>query len=385
MRIIIPGTGKELLRGELAGAFTGAGCQVIQEAPDVLHHPSHPRRLAELLDGSPTLVFSVNFQGLSPLKPVLELLQQTGGTVAVWCVDNPWNLLAGVRDPRWKTLPLFVTDASFIPPLREHGAERVFHLPLAASPGLFGPNPARDARFPSPGNLAPFVFVGRSQFPGKEQFFAGQTVPQTLLQEAAPMLMQGARPDLLWWERKLACAPGSFWPGKKARGPALGAEEANLLWRSACLQAAAAGAIVSPGGPALDVFGDAGWGDLLPEGARLRPPVDYYTRLPGIYTKARFSLCLTSLQLPHGLNQRHFDVWMAGGLCLSDATPGLSLFPEELTRPITFSHPASIASVAEQADVRRAELTTGWQQHIAEHHTYAHRVAAVLDAVFSRY
>ena len=383
MRIILPGTGKELLRGELADAFAGAGCRVIQEAPDVLHHPSHPRRLAELLDGSSTLVFSVNFQGLNPLKPVLELLQQTGGTAAVWCVDNPWNLLAGVRDPRWKTLPLFVTDESFIPPLREHGAERVFHLPLAASPALFGPNPARDARFPAPNDLAPFVFVGRSQFPGKEMFFAGQTVPETLLQEAESMLMQGMRPDLLWWEQKFACAPGSFWPGKKARGPALGAEEANLLWRSVCLQAAANGAAgaTASGGAGLDVFGDAGWCSLLPEGAILRPPVDYYARLPGIYAKARFSLCLTSLQLPHGLNQRHFDVWTAGGLCLSDATPGLRLFPEELTRPIIFSHPAAIPSVAERADERRAELTAGWRQHIAEHHTYAHRAATVLEAV----
>jgi spore maturation protein CgeB len=107
--------------------------------------------------------------------------------------------------------------------------------------------------------------------------------------------------------------------------------------------------------------------------------VDYYARLPGIYAKARYNICLTSLQLPQGLNQRHFDIWMAGGLCLSDATPGLGLFPRELTRPITFTQANDIAAVAEQADSRRTFLIADWQSHLLEHHTYAHRVRTVLD------
>lgn len=340
-------------------------------------------RLAELLDGAPALLFSVNFQGLNPLKPTLELLRKAGGSAAAWCVDNPWSLLAGVRDPRWKELPLFVTDASFVEPLREHGAERVFHLPLAASPALFAPDAARDSRFPAPDDLAPFVFVGRSAFPGKEAFFAGQNLPEGLMDKARALPAAGIRPDLLWWEHALGCAPRGFWPGKQARRPAFGAEEANLFWRGQCLAAAASAGSAPPGGArrktaGLDIFGDEGWHALLPQGARLRQPVDYYARLPGIYANARFSLCLTSLQLPCGLNQRHFDVWMAGGLCLSDATPGLALFPEELVRPVIFAEPGAIAAVAERADTRRACLIADWRAHLLERHTYRHRVQAVL-------
>lgn len=375
-QVILPGTGAELLRRELATAFSSAGCRVQEAHPAALHDPAHAERLSELLDGRPTLLFSVNFQGLTPLRPTLDMLKAARGAAAVWCVDNPWNLLAGMRDPRWKSLPIYVTDESFVGPLREHGAERVFHLPLAAAPELFSPDPRREHCYPPPNNLAPFVFVGRSAFPGKDAFFAGQTLPEDLTGKVGAILEQGERPDFNWWEEALGCGRGEFWPGKKARRPALGAEEANLAWRSLCLRAAAKAAA---GSAALDIFGDTGWRALLPKGARLREPVDYYTRLPGIYANARFSLCLTSLQLPRGLNQRHFDVWMAGGFCLSDATPGLALFPDELVRPVTFSHPAQIPALAEKADLRRAELIAGWREHLLEKHCYSHRVRVVLE------
>jgi hypothetical protein len=223
------------------------------------------------------------------------------------------------------------------------------------------------------------------------------------------MLPRGEKPDLTWWEKSLACVPGSFWPGKKARMPALCAEESNLAWRALCLAAAArAGSrpglnpAAEEGGPpatgamrrdgrenerrsgaGLDIFGDPGWLPLLPPGARLFPPVDYYARLPGIYAKARYSLCLTSLQLPEGLNQRHFDVWMAGGLCLSDATPGLSLFPEELTRPIRFDAPGDIAGKTKELERPgvRESLIASWREHLLERHTYIHRARTILERI----
>lgn len=385
--VILPGTEAELLRRELARAFAAEGIRVSVVPPAELHDPAGDRRLEVLLEDGPALLFCVNFQGLNPLKPVLELLERAGGAAAVWLVDNPWNILSGVRDPRWKGLPLFVTDASFITPLKAHGAASVYHLPLAASFDLFARDARRDAAFPPPADLAPFVFVGRSAFPGKETFFAGQSVPRALLEKAFAMLDAGQRPDLPWWEGRTQTTGAAFWPGKAARAAALGAEEANLYWRASCVrEASRAGA---------DLFGDPGWRDLpgvmegvgegVAAGGRVRlfPPVDYYARLPGIYRTARHSLCLTSLQLPAGLNQRHFDVWAAGGLALSDATPGLALFPEELTRPMTFRRAADIVPVAErlEASHRRADLIRDWQQCLAAGHTYRHRARAVLETV----
>jgi hypothetical protein len=173
--------------------------------------------------------------------------------------------------------------------------------------------------------------------------------------------------------------------------PALGAEEANMRWRSRCLAGAAAlGSVLGStqgsthdGSPGLDIFGDKGWEGLSPAQSRLNPPVDYYTRLPGIYARARYNLALTSLQLPQGLNQRHFDVWMAGGLCLTDATPGLELFPEELVRPVRFASVQELPRVVDrlEASGQRQALVNDWRNLLLAEHCYTHRVATVLDIV----
>ncbi|MDR2076162.1 MAG: DUF3880 domain-containing protein [Desulfovibrio sp.] len=408
-RVLLPDSGADLLREELALAFAAQGLQVSRLPPEAFASRAARQggesraekgpqgEAARLTADGPALLFSVNFQGLAALREVLDLLRRHNGQAAVWCVDNPWNLLSGVRDPRWKSLPLFVTDASFIPGLKAQGATRVLHLPLAASPAHFLPNPRREAAFPAPEGLAPFVFVGRSAFPGKEAFFAGRRLPPKMLEEAKDMLPRGLRPDFSWWEERLAgreTAPGTApaglalrWPGKGARLAALGAEESALAWRSLCLRAAAGSALRGEDGPGLDVFGDVGWQGLLPPRARLHPPLDYYARLPGIYAKARFSLCLTSMQLPAGLTQRHFDIWMAGGLGLTDASPGLALFPEELVRPVRFSSPAEIPRSARKAEGYpggRAALIAAWRQLLLEKHTYGHRVRTVLDALQDR-
>lgn len=393
LRVLIPGTGKELLRKELELAFANAGCAVAAIAPDLLRGQGGASTLKELAGHGQALLFCVNFQGLEGLPALLEGLgaEQSRVRIAAWCVDNPWNLLSGARHTAWQGINLFVTDKSFVAPLKAYGAQRVHHLPLAASFALFAPNKARDAAFPPPVDLAPFVFVGRSAFPGKERFFAGARLPGKLIKTARAMLKKGERPDLVWWEAQLAAdseaygAPASKDASNPAKGAgcaarqsALGAEEANLCWRAFCLKAAA-----GSDGKSLDVYGDNGWKGILPAGARLREPVDYYARLPGIYAAAPYSLALTSLQLPSGLNQRHFDVWAAGGLCLTDNTPGLHLFPEELTRPVTFCTAENITATAEALEKAHNRETLGqdWQNHLRAHHTYEHRVESILRAM----
>jgi hypothetical protein len=376
-RIILPDNGKNLLRRELATAFAALGLDVARVDPAEIAGPEHPKGLARHLEAGPVLVLSINFQALERPRPVLETLERAGSRAAVWCVDNPWNILAGVRDPSWKGIPFFVVDKSFIEPLRRAGAEKVFHLPLAACPELFG-----DPRLPEPADLAPLAFVGRLAFPEKETFFAGIELPSAPAREAELLLQAGGRPDFSWWTERLHGDPALFWPGKKARPAALGAETCNAWLRAASLAAAAEiGAELAGDGPGLDIFGDAP--EFLPAGARAHPSVDYYTRLPGIYRKARYSLCCTSLLLPHGLNQRHFDIWMAGGICLTDNTPGLELFPEELTRPTTFTRPEAIPAVVrtleKMPESARAALIHDRQSFLTAEHTYVHRARTILE------
>ncbi|MBU1229306.1 MAG: glycosyltransferase [Proteobacteria bacterium] len=373
----LPGGGGDLLRLELREALEARGFHVRLTGDAGLED------LRGLLAGGecPELFFSVNFSGLDPLGETYHLLLAAGTKVAAWCVDNPLHLVSGLKSRFWTALPLFVTDSWFLDPLRQLGAQDVRHLPLAARNSyLKGPT-----RPPSPAfaDLADrLVFVGRSAFPGKAGFFAGCALPtgprdnawaeaQAMLESAPP---EGAqRPDFGWWLKRLGIT--RLWPGAQVRQAGFCAEETGRVWRTLCLTRAQADL------GRLTVFGDAGWRELLPEETDLRGPVDYYTALPDIAASAGCCLGLTSPLLPCGLSQRHFDTWAWGGLLLSDATPGLGLFPAELTAETTFHCPGELAArfrALASSATRAADIKAAWRSELARGHTYAHRVTAVL-------
>ncbi|GAB6110868.1 hypothetical protein JCM14713_06260 [Desulfomicrobium salsuginis] len=320
--------------------------------------------LARALEAeAPGLFLSVNFHGLDPWGENQALLEAAGVPVAVWCVDNPFHLLTGQKNLLWKRLPLFVTDDWFARPLRSMGAE-ARHLPLAGSPKFFAPG----AACPAGRDL---TFVGRSSFPDRDRFFAACRIPQSLADEAGTL--PGRQAHFGWWRDRLPDIP--LWPGNDVRVLGLGAETASAAWRMSCLAALNAATD-------LTVIGDDAWRSLVP-GVRLLPPVDYYAGLADACRRASFTLNLTSLLLPHGLTQRHFDVWACGGFLLTDDTPGLSIFPPELTRPVAFQTPeqaTDLLAALAAAPKRKEELRLAWQEHILAEHTYARRLEVILDA-----
>lgn len=387
--VFMPATKDKLLTRELASALAAEGYQVLSPPGDGL--------AAMLKQGRPDLYLCVNFHGLDDYGQAFSLLERAEVPVAVWCVDNPFHALSGLKSPFWRKTHIFVTDDWYIPALKEHGAEHVHHLPLAASQGFF------QARPDIPELAEKLLFVGRSAFPGRDGFFAGLTPPAEVWSQALAMLRQGERPDFGWWRHRLGV--GRLWPGKEVRLAGVGAEESGRVWRAMVLaEAARAGDLV--------VYGDAAWGDLVRtwgaagnasgcaggfsqnahgiRGTRdmagaslaLRPPVDYYGPLAGMYASARVTLGATSPLLPHGLTQRHFDVWAAGGLMVGDATPGLALFPTDLAEAVTFRKasdiPATLARLEADSALRN-DLIQAWRSLIQGQHTYAQRIATILE------
>jgi hypothetical protein len=365
--VLLPGDESGLLVRELAAALAGAG-YAVRTLPPGETAARLPERLRRR---TPELFLAINFAGLDPHGETYHLLRAAGSTVAAWCVDNPFNVLSGLRSPFWKDMPLAVTDASFLPSLREHGAKALLHLPLAAWPEHFGPASCRPA--PAADGLDErLVFVGRSAFPDRDAFFAGCAPEPEQEDKARAMLRAGQRPGFHWWAQELGVSP--LWPGNDVRLAGCGADRAGLAWRAACLEAAA--------GLPLTVFGDEGWQGLLPAGTDLRGPLDYYGPLAAVYARAGAVLNVNGLLLPAGLNQRHFDVWTAGGLLLTDACPGLGIFPPDLVREIVFHSADELPALARRAltdPAWRQDVSAAWKAHIQDRHTYAHRVAALLD------
>lgn len=372
--VLLPGGPRDLLHLELWDALTNEGYE-----PVIPPHAGPPVKqglsLARWLEARrPAFCLSVNLRGLDPDGEIFHLLESLGVPVALWFVDNPWHILSALRMPWWKKAALFVSDATFIPELLRHGAERVHSLPLAAS-SLFRP---RSTPALPPGSR--ILFVGRSTFPHRDAFFSAARPPAELSLRAQALLESGGRPDFHWWTKELDLP--TLWPGHNVREAGAGAEACSLRHRALWLQR------LAPLG--LTVVGDQGWHHWLPPSppeTPLLPPVDYYTVLPGLYRAAPYTFNVTSLLLPGGLTQRHFDVWQAGGFLLSSRSGGLDVFPAELVNPVILDPeipPEECMARLERQPGTRRELQHAWQRLLNDCHTYRHRIRFVAECLGRR-
>ncbi len=366
--VIVAGSEQQLLHKELCLAFSSLGFS-IHNAQDSLQNL--------LSKVQPSLFFSVNLRGLDREGLDFALLKSLNIPVALWFVDNPWHILSSLRLPWWKDATLFVTDASFIPELKKHGASKVFHLPLAASQHMWEAQkiaPTAASKHMQATQDAGCIFVGRASFPDNAGFFAAASVAQSTLTQAFNMLEQGEKPHFHWWQEQLNT---KLWPEHDVRMAGLGAEECACKQRTLWLQALLT---VKP-----IIFGDsAAWTKLLPTAPAqtFYPALDYYSELGAVYRAATCVLNVTSLLLPAGLTQRHFDVWAAGGFLFTDVTEGLNIFPKNLTQPISITHPSKLKQTIKNLEhTQRQELISAWQEHIASLHSYTKRMSFVLEVL----
>lgn len=371
--VLLPGHAGQLLHQELRQALLQNGfAAVCERLPPATGLKNMKDWQAICEKQIPSLLLSVNMRGLDSEGRIFRLCSALGTSVAIWFVDNPWHILSRIRLPWWQEASLFVTDASFMPELQKAGAKKVFHLPLAVAPHMWQPLPDKEEAALS--RQGPALFVGRSSFPERERFFAAVHLPPHLIAKADPLLAEtngpADGPHFFWWQQQLGLCP---WPGQAIRSAGLGAEECSRRRRSHWLQVGLR--------YGLHIVGDAGWKRCLPE-AEILPPVDYYGSLPSLYARAGAILNVTSLLLPHSLSQRHFDVWAAGGLLLSDTTPGLDIFPEELTAPILCrtadDFPRRLKSLRSRAS-DTYDLCLTWRAHLHGCHCYGHRIQHICE------
>ncbi len=281
-------------------------------------------------------------------------------------MDNPYNILSSVKLPWWKHAYIYVTDPSFIKELKDLGAKHVDFLPLAASWHMF-------KNTSMPGNESP-LFIGRSEFPDKKNFFKGTQLDMEAYNRGINIFENNYQrekiPDYHWWVKALNCG---LWPRDNRRNAALAAENISMLNRLRWIKEA-----LKSG---LRIYGDSGWNKFFPE-TNINKPIDYYGSLASLYGNAQAVLNVTSCLLPQSLNQRHFDVWAANGFLLTDNTEGLNIFPDHLTKSIKLNCPQDFNKKIiyfNKNITERNELKREWHNYIINNHTYDKRISKIIN------
>ncbi len=382
--IIIGSSADKLLFKEVCSAFQEMG---FNTKPCPLNLQDSGYHITE----NAKLFFSLNLQGLDKDGYDFALLRALRIPVALWFVDNPWHVLAQLRLPWWKQAVIFVTDESFIEQLNKAGANKVYHLPLAVAQHMWNAQSliaqcrnASNERVNIALNLAinaTCIFVGNASFQNKKSFFAATQISPKLLNSAYDILQDSKeKPDFHWWVKQFwPDGNETLWPGNDVRKVGLGAEQCaqrqRILWLKELLSLNTA------------IYGDMNlWQELLPQAEKkiFHQGLDYYTELGAVYALAPNVLNVTSLLLPNGLTQRHFDVWAAGGFLWTNEGKGLEIFPKELYKAISLKSPDQLIGAVNNMPFRvKCDIQKHWQEVLKAEHQYCMRMKYVLEIVIS--
>lgn len=361
--IFLSGGKNDLLHKELCQAVRDIGCIPLEIGGKTL------QEILELLDVKPPrLYLAVNAGSLDGNGILYEQLKQKNIPLALWFVDNVWNILSGFSQSWWKECSLYLTDFSFAKELQNEGAAKVFPLPLA-SHSL----PATYQTIPE----IPLFFVGNSSFANKNAYFSGcklehdfeQNLYRTIQKN---LFAQKELPDFHSIYHQLL-PNQTLWQNKSGRTIGYAAAKADLYLRKLWLENLS---------PLIQIMGDNAWQEILSTSHTFYRPVDYYKDLPTYYKNSLFTLNLTSLLMPANLSQRHFDVWKHGGFLLSSPSKGMEIFPQNIQSIITVNNPQDCLNRLELLLTKpalKSEIQKTMQEEIAKKHCYTLRLQYILE------
>lgn len=361
--IFLSGGKNDLLHRELCQAVRDIGCIPLEIGGKTL------QEILELLDTKPPrLYLAINAQCMDENGIIYEQLKQKNIPLALWFVDNVWNILSGFSQAWWKECNLFLTDFSFAEELQNEGAKNIFYLPLASH--------NLETNYQAIPEI-PLFFVGNSSFANKNAYFSGCKIDRDFEQNVyrtikKNLFEQKEIPDFhSLYEELLPKQP--LWQNKQSRTPAYAAAKADLYLRKLWLEGLS---------PLIQIMGDNAWQDILSTTHTFYNPVDYYSILPSYYKNSLFTLNLTSLLMPANLSQRHFDVWKHQGFLLSSPSKGMEIFPQDMQSIIMVYNPKDCLNRLELLLTKpalKAEIHKTMQAEIAQKHCYTHRLHYILE------
>ena len=330
----------------------------------------------------PDFVLTVNHLGVDHEGVLVAILERLGLPLASWFVDNPRLVLPLYREPKTSRTAIFTWDADNLDDLREMGFSPVFYLPLAADP----------ERFRVPRTQCPEAWKADISFVGNSMTYK------------VGMRLKEARPprSLALACRSLAAAFGASSERSVARFlekehpehfasfmalPGVGrklAFETYITWestrqyRKGCLER------ILPFSPLI--AGDKGWKVQFRgrSGWRSLPELSYYEDLPLFYPRQKINFNCTSLQMKGAVNQRVFDVPMAGAFLLTDHRRQMEDLFEPGREVVCYHDPEEVPDLVARylADTpARLKVALAARARVLAEHTYDRRMSQLLAAM----
>lgn len=364
--VLLSGSEQDLLHKEISFALNQLNYQAISLTNQTI------KEIIPLIDTiNPCFFLSINAQNLDINGLIYEYLQKKSIPLALWFVDNPWNILSNINQDWWKNCPIFLTDFSFAEELKKEGAKNIYHLPLASHD-----IPTKYSDIPQ----LPLFFVGNSAFKNQQAYYSACNIDkqteQNLYREIKKNLFESNElPDFHTIYKRLF-SNENLWLSKINRTVGYATIKADLYLRKLWIESLH---------PFLEIMGDNAWDDILTTNPKRYEPVNYFTSLPSYYKNAAFTINLTSLLMPHNLSQRHFDVWKHQGFLLSTPSNGMEIFPQDLTSQYTISCPQHCTKIVEYFLVHtneKQELKNTMQELIYQKHRYIHRLQELFNICF---
>ncbi len=334
-------------------------------------------RLSETVaDFRPDFILTLNNLGFDREGLVLNFFTQAEIPVLSWFVDNPFLFLPEYQGLSSSYLVFALWDADYVSLLQKDYFS--FYLPLGGNLSRLQPIATDFARqvgfvgnsmqsavknaeknlsvdLPADFYEAVWAFTASSQRSVGEFLCAG--FPELFVKRQTLGKKQAAFDGLFYWL-------------------------ATQKYRTACVRS------LLPFFPT--VAGDVFWRDIF-EGEKTwqyHVPLGYYDDLFGFYAATACNLNTGSMQMKGAVNQRVFDVPLAGSFLLTDRREQLLELFEEGSEVVCYSDPEEIADLVRFYLVRpelRRKICEKARKRILQKHGYQHRLqraAAVLRERF---
>jgi spore maturation protein CgeB len=364
--------GRYFLERELSEALEATAHLSVLAYRDLEEGPPREAAFQALIERErPELIVTIGFKGCDRQGRLLQMAQRYGIPVAVWFLDDPRPGVLAFESVMGPNVHAFVWDSAYAPWLEQRGFASVQVLPLGASAQVFS-RPSR------PGRPIPLSFVGSSLGAGFvkaiQDRFSWDVSMQPLVDAQAHALLAGEIDAL-----------------SAAAGALPFEDEKNRVWLASVIihtashlkRVAVCQALLGEG---LETIGDPeSWQALLGPGVQCHEAVDYYTGLVDIYQHSAINLNITSCQMPTTVNQRLFDVPLAGGFLLTDPQADATALFEEGREVVVYRSIEEAVEMVRYFRDRpqiRAQITRAARERVLGEHLVSHRIDQILSGVF---